>query len=150
MSCVIVVIFINYYWAVRFWVGSWLALWQAKTGSFPPSPFLVWGYRLTIGCSRGKVKGKGVLLVFLLSFDFYIRYSSSWFHPINIWGFCPAGTRSRRLLLQLINPEKATQTSGICCKVKFCFRSLFFLNWYSDYVCDDPWRLPGGCIGRGR
>ena len=42
----------------------------SKTGLLPSLQF-PWGYRLTIGCSRRKVKGKGRPRVFLLSFDFW-------------------------------------------------------------------------------
>ena len=122
----------------------------SMTGLFFPIPFPVWGYCLIIGCSGEKWKARALPWTFLMGFDFHVKYSSSWFHPINIWGFWLAWTRSRMLLLQLTNSEKATQTSVICCKVKFCFRSLFFLNWSSDYVWDGPWRLPSLCLGRGR
>ena len=107
-----------------------------------PIPFPVWVYCLIVGRSGERWKARGLPWTFLMGFDFHVKYWSSWFRPYNIWGFLVGRTRSRRLLLQLINSEKFRQTSGICCKVKFCYRSCFFLNWISDCVWDDPWRLP--------
>jgi len=58
--------------------------------------------------------------VFLMGFDFRIRNSSSWFHLINYWVLSLGGPGTGGSISVLFS-EKATQTSGICFEVKFCF-----------------------------
>jgi len=138
------------WWAVRLRIGCRLVpgqAWQVCISLYRSlCEAIVWSL-----AAMGKSERQGRWPeISLWVFNFRAKYSSSWFHPIIIWVFCLAGTRNRRLLLQLIKSEKTMQTSWICCKVKFCFRSLVFLIWISDYVWDDPWRLPSVCLGRGR
>ena len=45
----------------------------------------------------------------------------------------------------VIFSKKATQTSGICFEVKFCY----FQIEVTVMFCDDPRRLPSVCLGRG-
>jgi len=83
----------------------------SKTGSLPSLQF-PWGYRLTIGCSRGIVKGKGVPRVFLLSFAFGTCVPA--FYTTTIWDTSGQGW-SRKLLLQFFfffSLRRATQTIG--------------------------------------
>jgi len=72
----------------------------SKTRLLPSLQF-PWGYRLNIGCSRRKVKGKGGPRVSLLSFDFCIPYSRSGIQRNYIWNPSAQGW-SRKLPLQLV------------------------------------------------
>ena len=114
-------------WAVRFRVGSRLA----------PDKHDRFVFLYTVPCARlssdhrllwRKWKSMALSWTFLMGFDFHVKHSSSWFHPTNIWVFWLAGTRNSRLLLRFINSEKATQTSRILRKVKFCSRFFFFFS----------------------
>ena len=97
----------------------------SKTGLFPPSPFPVWGYRLPVGCSRGKVKGKGVAWVFLLGFDFCITDSFSWIQLYLYWDLS-GRARSRKLLLLLFLRAELRRRSKAWSAGKIWFQTILF------------------------
>ena len=136
-------------WAICFWVGSWLALWQAKTGLFPPSPIPVWGYRLIIGCSGEKWEARALPQVFLLSFNFCVNYSCSCIQHNHHWD--PSGQgRSRKLLLQLFFSEKGyANDRGMVLQVKLVLGLIVFPNWGLVMFGYESRRLPSVYLGRG-
>jgi len=83
-------------------------------------------------------------------FDFYVKYSSSWFLPFNIWVFWLAGPGAGGSVYNLFHPRGLRRHPGYVLSYSFIFSSLYFLNWSFDYVHSNPRLLPSISLERGR
>jgi len=116
------------YWAVRFLVGSCVPCHPARKTSLLPSLQFPWGYRLTISWSRGKVKGKGVPRVFLLSFEFCIRDWCSDIQRNHHLGYVWSGLEPQAPSSVVFSEKGYADDRGMVCAGKVSFGTYCFPN----------------------